>query len=204
MALSLAEILAAANKISGFSETDVTDYLKNVIHDLERDSIFLESLEEITLVEGQRNYSLSSLTKTYRKPFHIQPKNSSQYFEELTEVSFEEYRDRLLSNSGSSRPLVFSVHNEIIYLDPPPLAATYTKLDIWGKIEHGDSVETILYPEKYREMLSNGCAWQIFKRYGLTDEQKARDARDLYEDQKNKFIVRNSNSRHHKVRYNDL
>lgn len=202
--ITLAELLVLANQISGRAETDLTPFLRNVIHDLERDSVLLEATEEITLSDGDRTYPLSALTNTYRKPFHLQPKNASLYFDELEEISYDEYKDRLVNNTGSSRPLVFAVFNEVIYLDPPPLAATYTKLDIWGKAEHGDTVSTILYDARYRNMLANGCAWEIFKRYGLTDEQKARDARDLYESDKQKFIERKANSKHHIATYRDI
>lgn len=204
MALTAAEILAKANEISGRAETDLSPFLKNVIHDLERDTVFLERLDEITLIEGQRNYSIPSSTYVYRQPVHLQPKNTTQYFDELEQISYQEYRERLKGGSGSSRPLVFAIFNDVIYLDPPPLAATYTKLDIWGAVEHGDGVASILYPEKYRELLENGCAWQIFKKYGLTDEPKARDANSLYESQKTLFSVRKANSKHHTVKYNDI
>lgn len=202
--ITAAELLTLANQISGRAETDITPFLKNVIHDLERDSVLLEGSESIATVNGQRNYNLSALTNTYRRPFHLQPRGSSLYYDELVEISYEEYKDRLIHNSGNSRPQVFAVFNNVIYIDPPPLAATYTHLDIWGKIEHADSVSTILYDARHRDMLANGCAWHIFKRYGLTDEQKARDCRDLYESEKMKFIERKANSKHHAARYYDL
>lgn len=202
--ITKAELLTLANQISGRAETDPDGFLKNVLHDLERDSVLLEGTEEITLSDGDRTYPLSGLTNTYRKPFHLQPKNATLYFDELEEISYDEYKDRLVNNTGNSRPLVFAVFNEVIYLDPPPLAATYTKLDIWGKLEHGDSVSTLLYDARHRDMLANGMAWHIFKRYGLTDEQKARDARDLYESEKMKFIERKANSKHHAAQYRDI
>lgn len=204
MPLTQAELLARANEISGRAETDVTEFLKNVIHDLENESVFLEYAEEITLVNGQRNYALSSLTRTYRLPAHLQVRSGSEYFQELDQISYSEYRERLKSNPGNSKPRAFAIFNDVIYLDPPPLATTYDKMDIWGVTEHGDSVATILYPVKFRDMLSNGIAWEIFKRYGLTDEQKARDAKMLYEDQKQKFTIRKATSKHHFVRYTDL
>lgn len=204
MALSQAELLILANQYSGRAETDLTPFLRNTIHDLERDTVFLEETEEITLVDAQRNYALSALTYTYKKPFHLQPKGTSLYYDELVEIPYDEYKQRLISNSGSSRPLVFAVFDGVIYLDPPPLAATYTKLDIWGKVEHGDAVTSILYPEKYRKLLANGCAWEIFKKYGLTDSDKAKACLSEYESEKVKFTERKANEKHHTVKYNDI
>jgi len=204
MALTQAEILAAANQLAARQETDITPFLRNVIHDLERDSIFLEGAEELTLVEGTREYPLSDLDNEYRLPLHLQPKDTGGlYHEMLEEISYDEYKDRLRTNSGNSRPLVFAIFNESIYLDPAPLAF-YQKLDVWGKILHGDLVTSILYPERYRELLVNGCAFQIGKRYGLTDKQSIIDANNLYESQKASFIIRKANSKSHRVRYQDL
>lgn len=204
MALTVAEILSGANKIAGRQETDLTEYIRNVIHDLENDSIFLDAAEEMNLVAGQRAYNLSDLDNEYRLPLKMQPKDTGGlYHEILSEISYDEYKDRLRTNSGNSRPLVFAIFGDKIYLDPAPLAF-YSKMDIWGRKMHGDVVTTILYPEKYRELLVNGCAFQIGKRYGLTDKQSIVDALTMYEKQKMSFIVRKANSKGHNVRYRDL
>jgi hypothetical protein len=204
MALTLAALLTLVNEITGRAETDLTNFLRNVIHDLERDSVFLEATESITLTAGTRNYALSGLTYTYRKPFHLQPKDSTPlYYAELDEVSYEEYRDRLTNNAGNSQPRVFSVFNESIYLDPPP-SSTYATMDIWGPILHGDTMTTISYTEKFRNLLVNGCAFEVFKRYGLSDVQKAKDCLSLYESEKQGFINRKANERNHFVKTQDM
>lgn len=200
MTITPAELLILANQISGRAETDITNFLKNTVHDLERDSVFLEGTEEISLTTGTRSYAIPS---NYRKPFHLQPKDATYYYDELEEISYDEYKTLLVNNTGNSKPLRFAVFNGYIYLDPPP-SATYTKLDIWGKKEHGDTVTSISYPDKFRKLLSHGCAWEIYVRYGLTDEQKARDVKAIYDEEKQKFISRKANEKHHVTAYRDF
>lgn len=205
MSLAIADLLTLVNEITGRAETDLTNYLRNVIHDLERDSVFLEGREEITLVTGTRSYAMSGLTNSYRLPIHLQPLDTDDLvYQELDEVSYEEYRDRLCANSGNGKPDVFAIFNNTIYLDPPPDADTYDVLECWGKINHGDTVSTILYDEKYRNLLVNGCAYFVFLRYGLQAGDKAQGCLAEYLKEKDGFIVRKANSKKHYIGYRDM
>jgi len=203
MTLAASDLLTLVNQITARGETSLTGYLRNVIHDLERDTIELEGSESFALTAGTRNYALSGLTYDYKRPFNLQSYDGTLYHGILTEISYNEYRNRLTHNRGNAQPEYFAVYNGSIYIDPPP-STTYTHLHIWGKINHGDSVTTILYPEQYRRLLVNGCAYEVFKRYGLAESQKAQECGVAYQDEKQKFIVRTANKKSHYAMYKDI
>lgn len=203
MTLTAADLLTLVNETTGRAETSITKYLRNVIHDLERESIELEGSENFSLTAGTRSYALSSLTNDYKRPFELQPLSGTSYYEILTEISFAEYRDRLRHNRGNAQPEYFAVYDGTIYLDPPP-SSTYDTMDIWGKINHGDDVTTILYEEEYRRLLVNGCSYEVFKRYGLQESQKAQECLLSYEKEKQSIIIRTANKKHHYTMYRDI
>lgn len=211
MALTAADLLALVNRETGRSETDLTQFLRDTIHDMEADSIFLEADATFSLTTGDDTYPLSSTTLTpatpalsiFRRPFHLQPRNSSSMlFDELVEVSKNELQDLRTYNSSNGRPEVFCVWNDIIELWRPP-SSTYTSMRIWAYLNHLDDVTSISYPEKFRRMLVAGCAWYVFLRYGLGETDKAKIQKATFDEQLRLQNSRKANERPRFSKYND-
>lgn len=203
MSIDKAALLVRVNKLTGRAETSIDDQLQDVVHDLERESIFLEGNEEVALTTGDDDYEMSSFDNDYRRPIHIQIVDSNdKVYREMDEISYAEYRDTLTSSRSNNEPRRFAIFDDIIYLDPPP-AALYDAMEIWGNINYGDTVDTITYSAKYRKMFLNGCAYYVFKRYGLQDTPKAKGCWQEYISEMASFNVRKGNEKHHRVKYND-
>lgn len=203
MSIDLDDLLVRVNKLTARQETDLSDYLQDIVHDLERESIWLEGQEEIALTTGTDNYTLSGRTYEYRKPIHIQVLDSSDnVYPEMEQISYAEYRDLLTSSRSNSRPYRFAIFDGVIYFDIPP-SSTYDAFQIWGNINYGDTVTTITYDAKYRKMFLNGCSYYVFKRYGLQDTAKAKGCWQEYISEMAAFNVRKGNEKSHFVKYND-
>lgn len=204
MAITPAQLLTLVNEICGRAETDLTQYLRNVIHDIEAESVFLEGETTFALVTGQDNYTISAAgLDLYRRPFHLQPLDASSVPEnELIEKPYHWIRDYKQYTTGNGRPTHYAIWADTIYIWRKP-SATYTTMKVWGYLYHSDTVTSISYPEKFRKLLVAGCAWYVFERYGLTDEQKAKDQKAIYNDQLLLQKTRKANERPHIAAYND-
>jgi len=205
MALAIADLLTLVNEITGRSETSLVDELRNIVHDLEAETVFLEGEETFALTTSLETYALSALTNTYRRPIHLQPIDTDgDEHIELIEKSYQWFRDRLVYTAGDYRPTHFAIWDATIHIWRTP-TSIYSNMKIWGRLLHTDDVATtISYPEKYRNLLVNGCAAEVFKRYGLVDSPKYLALKQLYENEKVLQISRKANERHHFVLYNDL
>ena len=202
MAITPAELLTRVNNETGRSETDLTPYLRDTIHDLERDGLFLEAESSVALTSGTRNYNVPT---DYNRPLHIWPLDSSGITREpLDEISYEEFKRRLIWNSGNSRPTEFAIWNGVIYLDPPPNATTYPNMRIVAFKNHSDTVTTIEYPEKYRAMLANGCAYYIEKRYGNAQTPRAQTFMQEFTKEKRGFIGVKNRERPLRIHFQDV
>ena len=90
MALSESDLLTLVNQVTGRSETDLTNYLRHVFHDLEAQSSFLEGETTFALTTDDEDYALSGIQSgLFKRPFHLQPQDSSSnLYDELVERSY--------------------------------------------------------------------------------------------------------------------
>lgn len=211
MSITPAQLLTLVNQETGRQESDLTQYLRDTIHEVESQSIFLEAEASFTLTTDDDEYPLSSTTldpvspafSLFRRPFHLQPVDSAgEEWEELTEVSKDELQRLRAYNANSSRPQNFCVWNNVLQLWPKP-SSSYPSMKLWGTLYHSDDVTTISYPDKYRRMLVSGCSWYVFLRYGLGETEKAKIQKAVFDSELSLQSSRKANERPRFVRYND-
>lgn len=184
MALLIADILSEANSRTGRAESSGDTFLKGILHDLSSRGLCLEAEETLALVTDDCDYAFSTFTNKFKriKEVVILDSNSVPSMP-LEEISWKRYKERLSENLSNGEPVEFCIYptllNEVLYLSPKPNATNYPYAKISGQLKHNDNT-TIIFDEKYRELLIEGFCWKIETRYNV-DGEKTKARFELYE-----------------------
>jgi len=184
MTLLIADILSLANERTGRSESDINTFMKGILHDLSTRGLNLEAEETLTLVTDDFDYAFSTFTNKFKRIKNVVILDSSSVpSSPLTEISWKRYKERLSENLSNGEPIEFCIYptllNEVLYLSPKPNATNYPSAKISGDLKHDDTT-TIIFDEKYRELLIEGVCWKIESKYNV-DGEKTKARLELYE-----------------------
>jgi hypothetical protein len=187
MSLLVADLLALANSRTGRAETDNDKFLLPILHDLTIRGCFLEAEETVTLSSEDPSYAFSTFTNDFKSIKTVVIIDSDDDPSgPLQEISWTKYKERLAQTLSAGEPVEYCIYpgriNRVLYLSPKPNTTNYPYVKISGPIRHADSTSSISFPERFRELLVEGMAWQIERHYN-PDSTKTAEHKGYYENE---------------------